>query len=451
MRPPASPERCAAIVGAGPAGLYLLAALLKSEVFDRVDIYESALAPYGLVRYGVAPDHPKTRRITTVLARGMDSPVVRYHGNVEVGRDVELSELRRCYDVVAIATGMRGDRRLGIPGEDLPGSIGASELVAWYTGHPDATPVGPLDQVRAAAVIGAGNVALDVARILTRSEEALRRTSMPRHVVDVLAASGLTDVHLFARRGPAFAKFTSPEFHEIGDLEDVDIVVDPRDLVVDDADREAMTEKRIARIVVDLLHEWSQRPSKNAGRRIHLHFWQRPQRILGSSAVTGIEVAPTRAGAPELPPFDVDLVVRSIGYHGTAVPGLPFDASRGVVPSADGRVSSSDAAGDEVISGVYVTGWLRRGPSGVIGTNRPDAAEVAASIVADLDALPRRAGGPDEVLDRLVRAGRRVLSWADWLRIEHHEAELGAAHGADPIVLHDVDDALRVLDEVRQS
>lgn len=167
MRPPASPERCAAIVGAGPAGLYLLAALLKSEAFDRVDIYESALAPYGLVRYGVAPDHPKTRRITTVLARGMDSPVVRYHGNVEVGRDVELSELRRCYDVVAIATGMRGDRRLGIPGENLPGSIGASELVAWYTGHPDATPVGPLDEVRTAAVIGAGNVALDVARILT--------------------------------------------------------------------------------------------------------------------------------------------------------------------------------------------------------------------------------------------------------------------------------------------
>ncbi|MGH8827910.1 MAG: FAD-dependent oxidoreductase, partial [Jiangellaceae bacterium] len=286
--------RTAAIVGAGPAGLNLLAALLKAETFEQIDVYESAPAPFGLVRYGVAPDHPKTRGIARVLAAGFGSARARLLGNVHVGVDVTLDELRSGYDAVVFASGMRGDRRLVIPGEDLDGSFGASELVDWYTGHPEAGPIELPVGLRSAAVIGAGNVALDVARLLTRDPKSLHTTSMPRHVVDVLTASTLTDVHLIARRGPAFARFTSPELHEIGDLEGVDVVADPADVVLDDADRAELERHRQGKVTVKVLGEWLDRQPGDASRRIHFHFWRRPVRILGSDQVNGVELAPTR-------------------------------------------------------------------------------------------------------------------------------------------------------------
>lgn len=442
MQPPAQAPRTVAVVGAGPAGLYFLAALLDAAPHALVDVYESAPAPFGLVRYGVAPDHPRTRRISRVLAAGLSSPRVRYFGNVTVGRDVTLDELRRGYDAVVLATGMRGDRRLGIPGEHLPGSLGASQLVEWYTGHPLATSPGSLAGVRAAAVVGAGNVALDIARILARPADDLRSTSMPRHVLETLQASTLTDVHLIARRGPAFAKYTSPELHEIGHLDDVDVVVDPADLVLDAAGSAEVGARRAARIIVDLTREWAERAPQGASRRIHLHFWRRPVRVLGEAQVAGIELEPTAKGIGHPATLDVDLLVRAIGYHGTAVPGLPYDDARGVVPSREGRVVDGDA----VVAGVYVTGWLRRGPTGVIGTNRPDAAEVAAALAADLDVLAVREGSPDDVTELLAERGVRVLSWADWLRLEAYEKAVGDRHGADPIVVHDLATVLSVLD-----
>ncbi|PZF81500.1 FAD-dependent oxidoreductase [Jiangella anatolica] len=433
--------RAAAIVGAGPAGLYALAALVKSERFDRIDVFEAAPAPYGLVRYGVAPDHPKTRNISRVLARGFEHTRVRFLGNVSVGRDVTVDELRAGYDVVVVSTGMLGDRRLGIPGEELPGSYGASELVAWYTGHPQARPVELPAGLTSATVIGAGNVALDIARILAKDAATLRTTSMPRHVVDALAASTVTDVHLVARRGPAQAKFTSPELHELGALEGVDLVVDPADLVLGPADEEAVAQDRHAKVTVDVCREWSERPATGAARRIHLHYWRKPVRILGETAVTGIELASNRGDAPALT-LPTQLVVRAIGYHGTPIPGLPFDDRSGTVPSRDGRVLT----GGEVTAGVYVTGWLRRGPTGVIATNRGDANEVAESVLADLDALPGRAGEPDTVDKLLAERDVRVVTWADWLRLEAHEKAAGDAAGGDPIVVHDLVAALEVID-----
>lgn len=435
--------RAAAIVGAGPAGLYALAALVREERFGRIDVFEAAPAPYGLVRYGVAPDHPKTRNISRVLARGFEHTRVRFLGNVSVGSDVTVDELRAGYDAVVVSTGMLGDRRLGIPGEDLPGSFGASALVAWYTGHPRAPAVALPADLTSAVVVGAGNVALDIARILAKDAATLRATSMPRHVVDVLAASTVTDVHLVARRGPAQAKFTSPELHELDTLDGVDLVVDPADVVLGPADEDAVAHDRHAKVTVDVCREWSQRPGSGAPRRIHLHFWRRPARILGETAVTGVELEPTRPGGADVLTLPAQLVVRAIGYHGTPIPGLPFDDASGTVPSRDGRVLDDDGA---VVGGVYVTGWLRRGPTGVIATNRGDANEVAESVVADLDALPEPPSDPDGVDKLLAERGVRVVTWADWLRLEAHEKATGDAAGGDPIVVHDLAAALEVID-----
>ncbi|WP_166354727.1 FAD-dependent oxidoreductase [Phytoactinopolyspora limicola] len=433
--------RTAAIIGAGPAGLYLLAELLETGAFRRIDVYEATPAPFGLVRYGVAPDHPKTRGIARVLAAGFESTEARYFGNVYVGRDISLEELRRSYDAVAVSTGMRGDRDLGVPGEDLPGSIGASELVAWYTGHPDAPKITLPENLDTAVVVGAGNVALDVARILAREPDTLIPTSMPRAVVEALQASPLHDVHLVARRGPAQAKFTSPELREIGKLDDVDVVVDPAELHLEAEDETEVETRRQARTTVKVLGEWSERARTGAPRRIHFHFWRRPVRVTGDTSVTGVELAPTRpdtAGPAHLP---AQLLVRAIGYHGTAIAGLPFDADSGTVPSADGRVVTREA----VLAGVYVTGWLRRGPSGVIGTNRPDAAEVAASILADLPTAAPTSGSPEDVEALLTTRETNHLSWDDWHRLEAYETEQGQQHGGDPIVVDDLETVLRVI------
>ncbi|NED99353.1 NADP oxidoreductase [Phytoactinopolyspora halotolerans] len=437
-------KRTAAIVGAGPAGLYLLANLLEADAFRRVDVFEAVPAPFGLVRYGVAPDHPKTRTISKVLAAGFDYADAHYFGNVTVGQDISVADLRRCYDVVVFSTGMRGDRELGIAGEDLPFSFGASELVAWYTGHPDAPKITLPDDLRSAVVIGAGNVALDVARLLARDPDELVGTSMPRPVVDAFKASTLTDVHLVARRGPAQAKFTSPELREIGKLDGVDVVVEPDDLVLSPDDQAEVENRRQAKTTVTVLGEWAERSPNPAARRIHFHFWRRPVRILGDTAVNGVQVEPTRAVPRASAPDTIlpaQMVVRAIGYRGTAVPGLPFDDGSGTIPSADGRVVGDDGP----LPGMYVTGWLRRGPTGVIGTNRPDAGEVAASILGDLPELPVPDGSPEELTALLDQRNTQLLTWDDWHRLEAYEAELGRPHGGDPIVVDDLETVLRVI------
>lgn len=442
---PTDAKRVAAIVGAGPAGLYALAAMLRTEAFAQIDVFEAAPAPYGLVRYGVAPDHPKTRNIARVLAQGLQQPNVRFLGNVAVGNDVTVDELRASYDVVVISTGMLGDRRLNIPGEDLVGSFGASELVAWYTGHPRAKAIALPDDLSTAVVIGAGNVALDVARILSKNADSLRATSMPRHVIDALAASTVTDVHLVARRGPVQAKFTSPELHEIGDLPGVDIVVDPAAVDLSPEDEAAAAEDRRARVIVDVCREWAARPLTGAPRRIHFHFWRRPTRVIGAGTVAAVELESTRPAAGSPNRIDAQLIVRAIGYHGQAIPGLPFDETTGTTPSLDGRVLDESGA----VPGLYVTGWLRRGPTGVIATNRSDANEVVESIAADLASLPPRTADPTAVDDLLRQRETRVVTWDDWLRLEAHEKAQGEIEGSDPIVVHDLKTVLNVIESLR--
>ncbi|AYY11860.1 hypothetical protein EF847_03150 [Actinobacteria bacterium YIM 96077] len=448
-------RRTAAIVGAGPAGLYLLANLLEADVFRRVDVFEAVPAPFGLVRYGVAPDHPKTRAISKVLAAGFDYTEAHYFGNVAIGRDVSLDQLRDNYDVVVFATGMRGDRSLGIPGEELPGSIGASELVAWYTGHPEAPKITFPEDLETAVVIGAGNVALDVARLLARDPASLIATSMPRAAVETFQKSALTDVHIVARRGPAQAKFTSPELREIGKLDGVDIIVHPEDLVLSDDDQAEVDQRRQAKTTVKVMNEWAEREPTGAPRRIHFHFWRRPVRLLGETAMRGVLIEPTRSqpgtgAATESMEIPAQMLVRAIGYRGSPIPGLPFDDATGTVPSANGRVIGHDGD-DDVISGVYVSGWLRRGPSGVIGTNRPDAGEVAASIFEDLARLPAPDGTPERLEEHLDARSSSRISWDDWNRLDAYERQLGQPHGGEPIVVDDVETVLRVINESSRS
>lgn len=399
-----------AIVGAGPAGLY---AALAAVEFAEVDVFDELPAPYGLVRYGVAADHAKTKTIVRVFQRLFQRPDVRFFGNVTVGRDVSRDELLRHYDAVIYATGARHDRDLGIPGEHLVGSHGAADLVAWYSAHPDSPPAPVVG--KGVAVIGAGNVALDVVRILAKDADALAGTDMPDTVLDVLRDSAVTDVHLIARRGPAQAKFTPVELRELGEL-DVDIVIDPADLEVDQPEGPRPTRN------VAIMTDWAARPQQDRPRRIHLHFWSTPTELTGTTHVAALSLWRQRPGTDgETVKLDVQLVVRAIGYRATPLPGVPFDEQACVVPNEAGRVGR----------GEYVAGWLKRGPTGVIGTNKSDANETVATLAADLDSLPRRAVEErDAIVALLAGRGVAVVDWTGWQRLEAHEAALGQQRNA---------------------
>ncbi|MEV4513338.1 FAD-dependent oxidoreductase [Dactylosporangium sp. NPDC049525] len=410
-----------AIVGAGPAGLYALQALLTRPEVAGVDVFDRLPVPYGLVRYGVAADHPKTRAVVRVFHRLLADPRVRFLGNVTIGTHLQRDDLRAHYDAVVYATGARLDRDLGIAGETLPGSLGAAEFVSWYSGHPDAVPADALAGARSAVVIGAGNVALDVVRILGKDPASLRDTDMPDEVLAALSRSTLTDIHLLARRGPADARFSPLELRELGDVPDLDILVDRADLAADRAGLSGDAGRNLT-----LLDGLADRTPAGRGRRIHLHFWHRPIRIEGDGRVGAVVAEDPRTGTTVR--YPADIVLRAIGYRAVPVPGLPFDDDRAIVPHTDGRIAP----------GEYVTGWLGRGPSGVIGTNRPDAVRAVASLVADLPTLPQRPGtAPSAVPALLAARGVPVVDWAGWLRIEAHEAQLGARRGTATVKLVD--------------
>lgn len=429
-------DRRIAVVGAGPAGMYAVQAALALPDVTGVDVFDALPAPYGLVRYGVAADHAKTKTVVRVFQALFESGTVRFFGNVTVGQDLHRADLLAHYDAVVYATGARHDRALGVPGDDLPGSHGAAEMVSWYSGHPDSSGPPPLRSGTAAAVIGAGNVALDVVRILAKSADSLIDTDMPDDVLDVLRSSTLTDIHLIARRGPAQAKFTPVELRELGDLADADVVVEDVDLDLDpDSRQEADSTRRIG-TNVKVMTSWVGRPPQGRPRRIHLRFWSSPVELLGTDRVTGLVLRRQRPGQPAVTEtLAVDLVVRAIGYEAKPMPGLPFDEARCVVPNEEGRVV--DATGT-VLPGEYVAGWLKRGPSGVIGTNRSDAAETVRGLAADLATLPeRKITDPDAITQLLTERGVRFVDWAAWQRLEQHEATLGAARGAVTVKLAD--------------
>ena len=422
-----------AIVGSGPAGIYA-GNILTGTVRDRggavaIDLFESLPAPYGLIRYGVAPDHPRIKGIVNSLHEMLDAGTTRFIGNVEVGRDIALDELRERYDAVILATGAIRDADLDIPGIRLPGSYGAADFVAWYDGHPDVPAEWPLDAAEV-AVIGNGNVALDVARVLAKHAADLRSTEVADNVLAGLEASAVTDVHVFGRRGPGEVKFTPIELRELGEVPNVDIVVHDEDFAHADP---ASAANNQLKVMLRILNSWRTRPRTGASRRLHLHFYHAPVEVLGADRVEGVRFERTEPvagggvrGTGELRDIPVQQVYRAVEYHGTPVVDAPFDGVRGVVPNVEGRVQ--DAAGAP-IAGLFATGWIKRGPVGLIGHTKSDAMETIAHLVADVESgalgAPTASG---DVLDVLAARDVAYTTWAGWLALDAHERALGAGH-----------------------
>src|SRR6266571_8815003 len=479
-----------AVVGSGPAGLYAAEALVKQAavlpvpVPVRVDVIDRLPTPYGLVRYGVAPDHKSIKSIAQYLRKVLESPDVRFVGGVHLGEDVTRDDLTSAYDAVIYATGAMRDRRLGIPGEDLPGSYAATDFVNWYCGHPDMDSGAFTLDAESVAVIGVGNVAVDVARILARDPAELHATDVPQPVLDALYASKVREVHMIGRRGPAYAKFTTKELRELGELPGVEVVVhaDEADLTAFDLTGEgaalAESDRRVRGNLV-AISKWAQggtaepAPSGHS-RRLTVRFWLRPAEILGTERVGGITLERTAiaadgtfGGTGEFETLNAQMVLRSVGYQSVPLPGVPFDPRASVVPNALGRVLGDDGT---PLPGEYVAGWLKRGPTGVIGTNKSDAAETVRCLLEDLAGLRVGPGEGDVPLPRAgllrypdrpppaadplvapadgewplagVLAGRGIVpvSYAEWLRIETAEADLAKALGrGDRVKLHNAE------------
>ncbi len=429
-----------AVVGSGPAGVYAADALTRGTTGVTVDVLDRLPAPYGLVRYGVAPDHVKMKSVDAALRKVLERDAVRFVGNVAVGTDLTLDDLRRHYDAVVFATGAAVDRRLGVPGEDLPGSFSATDFVAWYSGHPDAELDRFTLRARRVVVVGVGNVAVDVARVLAKTAAELSPTDVPGHVLDVLDASAVEEVTMVGRRGPAQARFTTKELRELGELANADVIVDPADLALSEADEAAVAEDRTLRANLEVLRGWAGRSPQGRPRTLTLRFWLRPAAVLGVDAVSGLRTERTRlaggrlVGTGETVDLPAEMVLRSVGYRGVPLPGLPFDEATGCVPHAAGRVLTEGGP----LPGVYVAGWVKRGPTGVIGTNKSDAAETVATLLTDADGLPRAPErDPDAVLELLCERGVDPVEWTGWQAIDAAEQALGAARGCARVKIAD--------------
>ncbi len=450
-----------AVIGSGPAGFYAAGHLLghRSERFA-VDMIERLPTPWGLVRAGVAPDHPKIKSVTRVYERTAAHPRFRFFGNVALGEHVFRDDLLGHYHAVVYATGSQADRPLGIPGEDLPGSHAATEFVGWYNGHPDHTHLEfDLLSAERAAVIGNGNVALDVARMLVLAPSELACTDIADHALEVLAESRVREVVLLGRRGPAQAAFTNPELLELGELSQADVIVDPdeleRGLAIPDPDAGTISKRN-----VEILREYAARPPHGHPKRVVLRFLLSPTALragsdgrLGSVELVRNQLVPAsgrlRAEATgERQTLDAGLVFRAIGYRAVPLPDVPFDERSATIPNDAGRVL--DRAGGGALAGEYVVGWVKRGPSGVIGTNKKDAQETVDAIVADLLAdnglrppghVPR---SPDpDALEALLRSRQPdLVTYAGWEAIDRHERSLGEPAGRPRVKLTTIEDLL---------
>jgi ferredoxin--NADP+ reductase len=424
-----------AVIGSGPSGVYTAQSLTENAAAAggplMVDVLDRLPCPYGLVRYGVAPDHEKIKSLQGNLRQVLERPGVRFLGNVAVGPDgVTAERLRSLYHAVVYCVGAATDRRLGIPGEDLAGSHSATDFVSWYSAHPDAAAHRFALRARSAVVIGVGNVAVDVARILARSAEELRPTDMPQGALEALDAGSVREVHMVGRRGPSQAKFTTKELRELGAMPQAAVRVDPDELSADPGYLAPEGLPPAARRNVAALRAWAEGEPRNAPRTIRLRFFLRPVEILGDAAgavraVRFERTAPDGTGGVRgtgvYEEIEAELVLRSVGYRGVPLPGLPFDAATGTVPHERGRVLRDG----EWALGDYVAGWIKRGPTGVIGTNRPCAKETALSLLSDAEALLRQEVTAGDPLEELRAAGHRPVDWTGWLRIEAAEAELG--------------------------
>jgi ferredoxin/flavodoxin---NADP+ reductase len=422
-----------AVVGSGPAGFYAAGALLAADVTVEVDMIERLPTPWGLVRLGVAPDHPKIKSVSRAFERIAARPGFRFLGNVEVGRDLSHDELLEHYDAVVYAVGAQSDRRMGIPGEELPGSWAATEFVAWYNGHPDFQELEFDLSGERAVVIGNGNVAVDVARMLALTPEELAPTDTTDAAIEALSSNGIREIVVVGRRGPAQAAFTTPELQELGELAGADVIVDPAEL------ERAEPLDTNAQRNLEVLREFAARVPQGKPRRLVLRFFRSPVRVCGETRVEGVELvrntldADLRAVATgEYETLSAGIVFRSVGYRGVELPGVPFDERTGTVPNDRGRVSPR----------VYVAGWIKRGPSGVIGTNKKDATETVETLLEDLRAAPRQDRSPDELEALLVRRGVRLVLYPGWISIDELERQAGEKIGRPRVKLCTWDELL---------
>ena len=440
-----------AIVGAGPAGIYAADIILKAEKqFDvSIDLFDHLPAPYGLVRYGVAPDHPRIKGIITALRNVLDRGDIRLFGNVHFGRDLTLTDLKEHYHAVIFATGAVRDASLDIPGIDLPGSYGAADFVSWYDGHPDFPREWPLDH-REVAVIGNGNVALDVARVLAKHAEDMRSTEIPANVYEGLAASAVTDVHIFGRRGPAQVKFTPLELRELGELRDVDIIVNDADFELDEASATAVATNKQVMVMHRVLNSWREREVGQASRRIHLHFWSKPVEVLEADGrVAGLRYERTRpdgeggvAGTGEFTDLPLQAVYRAVGYFGSPLEGVPFDERRGVIPNREGQVIDDN---DQVVPGMFATGWIKRGPVGLIGHTKSDAMETITHVLqGQTDWWTPAHPETSAVTALLDSRGVRYTDLDGWHNLDAHEKALGEADGRERVKVVPRDEMVEV-------
>ncbi|MBA3596418.1 MAG: FAD-dependent oxidoreductase [Methylibium sp.] len=424
-----------AVVGSGPGGFYAAEALLECGLAVEVDLIERLPVPYGLVRFGVAPDHAKLKSVTAVFDGIARDPRCRFFGNVALGREFTAEQLAAMYHAVVVAVGADADRKLGIEGEHLAGVHAAGDFVGWYNGKPECAGMDFDLSQEVVVVVGQGNVAIDLCRILAKPVEDLRRTDITQHALDALAASRVREIHLVGRRGPVQARFTPKELRELGALPGWQPVVDPASLVLNEESRQELALAGFVHAAknCEILQAFAARP-REAERTLHLHFYQAPVALQGGSRLHSLTLETQKLAGPagdqravptgERSSLRAGLLFRSVGYRGCAVPGLPFDTRTGTVPHQDGRVMKAPG---HAMKGWYVTGWIKRGPTGVIGSNRLDSVETVARLLEDLPALARPKPGRTALLAMLNAAGHRVVTFDDWLAIERAEQERGRA------------------------
>jgi len=451
-----------AIVGAGPSGFYAAEHILKdAETHAQVDLFDRLPTPFGLVRGGVAPDHPKIKSVIRVYEKTAAREGFRFFGNVKVGHDVEVEDLERLYHAIVFTVGCETDRRLGIPGEDLPGSHAATAFVGWYNAHPDYCDERFDLSHERAVVIGNGNVAMDVARMLALTEDELHQTDTADHAIEQLGHSGVREIVVLGRRGPAQAAFTNPEVKELGEMEDADVVVDPAEVELDPASRayiESDEADKTSRVNVEILEGFAQRRPSGKRKRIVLRFLASPVEIKGDGKVEKVVIgrnelveeggALRARDSGEREELECGLVLRSVGYSGVPIEGVPFDEKRGLILNEGGRVLDSHDSGHKV--GHYAAGWIKRGPSGVIGTNKKDALETVRHLLADVAAsklLEPQSPEPEAVEALLSERGVRFVSFEDWQAIDQAEVGRGEPHGRPRVKFVRVEEMLETLGE----
>lgn len=430
-----------AIVGSGPSGFYAAEALTKSDVQVKVDILERLPSPYGLVRSGVAPDHQKLKQAIKLYQKISESPDLNLIANVTVGEDISVDELCQSHHAVIMTCGAETDRKLGVPGEDLEGSYTATEFVGWYNGHPDYRDRQFDLSHDVAVIIGQGNVAADVSRILSKTVDELKHTDIAQHALDALAESKIKEIHVIGRRGPAQAKFTPKELREFGELSDCNSIVQAADMTLNPESEKELEEKSniASKKIYDQFCDFSGREiDSNKPRNCHFKFLMGPKELIGASKLekvileknqlSGDAFKQSARGTGETVELETGILFRSIGYRGVPIPGVPFHDNWGTIPNEKGRITDNDG---NVVTQLYTAGWIKRGPSGIIGTNRACSVETVECLLEDISKLDTNADkeGAKGIYTILDSKNVRHVSFADWNKIDAKEVAIGEPKG----------------------